>query len=160
MSDLTFYFEAAKKHEKDVHPEPNTGCWLWSGCATKRGYGMIAVNAPGRKPFGTGAHRVFFVALRGYNPEGLVIDHLCKTKLCVNPDHLEAVTNAENVSRAHKGVPEKRLTHCARGHEVGSENTYYIKDGRRECRACARPRKNEWQRIRRAQLREQQKQVT
>ena len=153
MPDVARYKEAAEAHAHEVWPEPNTGCWLWSGCTTRRGYGMIAVKAAGRKPFGTGAHRVYFIAAGREIPDGLVLDHLCMVKACVNPDHLEPVTAGENISRAHKGVPEKRLTHCNRGHEVGAENTYYIKDGRRECRACARPRKNEWQRIRRAELR-------
>ena len=159
MSGVEQYRAAVGKHWRSVWPDPDTGCWVWYGCMTKKGYGMIAVDAPGRKPFGTSAHRVFFIAECGAIPEGLVIDHLCLNKRCVNPSHLEPVTSAVNISRAHKGVPEKRLTHCARGHEVGPENTYYIKDGRRECRACARPRKNAWQRIRRAQLREQRKQA-
>jgi hypothetical protein len=153
MSGVEQYMQAAYAHSHEVNPDEKTGCWLWSGCMTKKGYGMIAVNAPGRRPFGTSAHRVFFIALKGYVPHNLVLDHLCGAKSCVNPEHLEPVTAGENVRRAQAGVLEVRATHCNRGHEVGPENTYYTKDGRRECRACARPRKNEWQRIRRAELR-------
>lgn len=60
MPSVSVYRSLAEDHLRDVHPEPNTGCWLWAGCATKSGYGMIAVPKERGKPFGTGAHRVFY----------------------------------------------------------------------------------------------------
>ncbi len=76
-------------HADKIMPEPNSGCWFWLG-ALSRGYGSLK-NAR--------AHRVAYEMTIGPIPEGLVIDHLCRVTSCVNPDHLEAVTQAENVRR-------------------------------------------------------------
>jgi HNH endonuclease len=74
-----------------IEPEPNTGCWLWSGSRTRGEYGHMAKH--GR------AHRVVYLLLRGAIPPGLQLDHLCRVRTCVNPDHLAPVTNAENSRR-------------------------------------------------------------
>lgn len=83
------------------------GCWLWTGARNSRGYGQWAVNGLSRS-----VHRVAYEALVGPIPDGLTIDHLCRNKLCVNPDHLEPVTIAENVARAHE-----IRTNCRHGTE-------------------------------------------
>jgi hypothetical protein len=71
-----------------------SGCWLWTGGKDTTGYGRKSVK--GRlQP----AHRVFYEAARGPIPSGLVLDHLCRVKLCVNPDHLEPVKQVTNVRR-------------------------------------------------------------
>lgn len=81
-------------------PEPNSGCWLWIGSERESGgYGFIVRN--GRS---TAAHRVSYEMAKGPIPEGLVIDHLCRVHCCVNPDHLEAVTQLVNVRRGLHGV--------------------------------------------------------
>lgn len=72
----------------------HTPCWLWNGSKDRKGYGRIQVNG-----IHTGAHRFFYRTLRGAIPEGMHIDHLCRIKSCVNPDHLETVTPAENNRR-------------------------------------------------------------
>lgn len=75
--------------------DPDTGCWLWGGARSGLGYGIIR---RGKTQF---AHRWMYVQHRGPIPEGLALDHLCHTPPCVNPDHLEPVTNAENLRRGN-----------------------------------------------------------
>lgn len=123
-----------------VQPCPMSGCWLWVGVLNDytdaRGYGRVCVGSVGRVQ----AHRVSYLALVGPIPEGLVLDHRCRVRCCVNPAHLEPVTNRENGLRgdvAHNG----RITHCPHGHAYDANNTYRHSRGRhsgRHCRACNR----------------------
>lgn len=72
-------------------------CWMWALARNPQGYGLVGgVRWKGQHRF---AHRLFYEMHRGEIPEGYVIDHLCKRPGCVNPDHLEAVPQAENVHR-------------------------------------------------------------
>ena len=109
-------------------PEPNTGCWLWTRTTCRNGYGQLTVNWRYRS-----AHRVSYEVLVGAIPKGLQLDHLCNTKCCVNPDHLEPVTNLENSKRWYA-----RVRHCKKGHEFTPENTGVSKRGWRFCRTCSR----------------------
>ena len=78
-----------------VEPDPITGCWLWTGAMFQStGYGALRVN--GRT---TVAHRIGYECFNGPIPAGLVLDHLCRVRSCVNPAHLEAVTGQVNVLR-------------------------------------------------------------
>ncbi|MGE3448999.1 MAG: HNH endonuclease signature motif containing protein [Microbacteriaceae bacterium] len=90
-------------------------CWIWQG-KSKLGYGFVK---RGGKEYR--AHRWLWEQVVGPIPDGLVIDHLCRNTLCVNPDHLEPVTNRENVVRgirpAQLAVRFADRTHCKRGHE-------------------------------------------
>lgn len=92
----------------DYLADETTGCWMWQKARTGNGYGAAWRN--GRQ---VPAHRAYYEQHRGPIPAGLVIDHLCRTPLCVNPDHLEAVTNRENVvargrtSPAHQCLREQ-----------------------------------------------------
>ena len=118
----------------------SNGCLVWTGPKDRNGYGKARV--PGiRNPQYT--HRLAYELARGPIPEGLEIDHLCRNRSCCNPDHLEAVTRAENVRRAN--WPPK--THCLWGHEFTPENTYLYRDGRR-CRECGLRRDRESRRRR------------
>lgn len=109
------------------------GCWDWVGAVHTNGYGLFWNNKKLRR-----AHRVFYEMTRGPIPKGLVIDHLCRNKLCVNPDHLEAVTQKENLSRGGGPIPAyARRTHCHRGHALTPDNRYRS-DPSRRCRACHR----------------------
>lgn len=113
-------------------PEPMSGCWLWIGCAQSAGYGMATVNGK----YGL-AHRHAYRAAHGEVPAGLELDHLCRTPLCCNPAHLEAVTHRENMLRGN--TPSARhhnKTHCDSGHEFTADNTWVNKRGNRFCRAC------------------------
>ena len=81
-------------HDPRIEPEPNTGCWLWMSAVTPRGYGVATIGTAhtGR------AHRLVWTRLRGPIPCGMVLDHICRVRLCVNPDHLRVVTPAQNVT--------------------------------------------------------------
>lgn len=110
-------------------------CWIWTGATQADGYGRFFVAA-GEV---TNAHRYAFELLVGPIPDGLVLDHLCRVKSCVNPDHLQAVTVAENNRRGVGFAGQHRKTHCIRGHEFTPENTYrHPKRGTRTCRECMR----------------------
>lgn len=112
--------------------EPISGCWLWLQHLNSWGYGTIRV---GNKT--AYAHRVSYEMKKGKIPEGMTIDHLCRVTSCVNPDHLEVVTNKENLRRGlSPSAINKRKTVCNRGHEINSENTYITAKGHRLCRKC------------------------
>jgi hypothetical protein len=99
------------------------------------------------------AHRWAYEFLRAEIPEGLHIDHLCRNRACVNPWHLEPVTNRVNGLRGESvAAQHARKTHCIRGHEFTTENTYPIKNGKgRGCRECSRIKDRERAPRRRAQ---------
>lgn len=112
-------------------------CWLWNGTA-RSGYGVF--HWGGRHAHqSTGAHRYAYMLEKGEIGEGLVLDHLCRVPLCVRPDHLEPVTQRENILRgvAASAVNHAK-THCIRGHEFTRENTRRGSNGHRSCRACDR----------------------
>lgn len=119
------------------------GCWRWSGATDGKGYGKIGNKMVRNSPMF--AHRVAYEALVGPIPDGLVMDHLCRVCCCVNPVHLEPVTQRENLLRGigHAAVNASKAA-CHRGHEFTDENTYkYIgsdKTWHRRCRACQRER--------------------
>ena len=123
------------------------GCWLWTGARYANGYGLVSVS----RRVNRRAHRVSFEHFVGPIPDGLQMDHLCLVRLCVNPDHLEAVTAAENNRRMQlvHGIG-RYATHCKRGHEFTPDNTYRrARSMHRICRACDAER----QRIARSQVR-------
>lgn len=110
-------------------------CWLWTA-ATRRGYGAFGVN--GRM---MGAHRLAYELMVGPIPVGMQLDHLCRVRHCVRPEHLEPVTAKENIQRGQtgpsRGRQQRAKTHCPHGHPYDEENTrIYL--GHRHCRACQR----------------------
>lgn len=118
-------------------------CWLWHGAHTGNGYGRFDTDGHYL------AHRFSYELHKGPIPYGLVIDHLCRVRNCVNPAHLEAVTQRENIIRGELGKEREKSTHCGNGHEYTSENTYWHqrkgKRGRfRTCIACLRQRTREY----------------
>jgi hypothetical protein len=121
-----------------ISPEPNSGCWLWTGALNRDGYSNFMFCGQS-----TVAHRASYILHKGNIPPGLEIDHLCRVRCCVNPDHLEAVTTAENIARSPFSLPNKRRaqTHCIHGHVFDEINTYRDRTtGKRQCRICSRDR--------------------
>lgn len=108
-------------------------CWLWTASLDRHGYGQFMV-----RPRLYRAHRWAYEFCNGEIPEGLPLDHLCRTHACVNPDHLEPVSHGENVRRGLRG---RLVTHCSRGHAYTPENTFLNHGHLRECRACRNERK-------------------
>ena len=110
-------------------------CWLWTGVIS-HGYGRFWVQ--GHLLL---AHRFVYELLVGQIPVSLTLDHLCRVRHCVNPKHLEPVTNRENILRGdgHTAV-HARQTHCIHGHPFNLANTYITRAGARECRECKRGR--------------------
>jgi hypothetical protein len=103
-------------------------CWEWTGYKSKVGYGSLTNKGKVQR-----AHRFIYEQLVGAIPDGMVLDHLCTNKACVNPDHLEPVTILENTQRFNK-----TRTHCKNGHEFTLANTYTPPKrlDRRYCRTC------------------------
>ena len=114
------------------------GCWIWTGSKSRTGYGNFHLSqvAHGRKM--SRAHRFIYLFLTGQSGEGLVCDHLCKNRACVNPNHIELVGSVENIKRGNAGIRQKEKTACPRGHAYSEENTIYTKEGYRRCRVCNR----------------------
>lgn|SRR3990167_4753588 len=110
-----------------VIPEPNSGCWLWLGPVGNAGYAVI--NLKGRR---MNAQRGSYIAHFGPVSAGLDVDHLCRNTLCVNPEHLEAVTHRENCRRR-----SAHITTCRAGHPYD----YIDIRGHRRCRQCDRAQK-------------------
>ena len=128
-----------------------SGCWLWTDAVSTVGYGYLGVGGrAGRK---VQAHRISYELFKGEIPDKMHIDHLCRVRRYVNPDHLEAVTQRENLLRG-KGVTARNaaVTHCPQGHEYNHQNTQLYK-GHRLCRMCSNiRRKTRHERDRRIKL--------
>ena len=123
-----------------VHTGSPEECWTWNGGLTRGGYGAFKVNGiQGR------AHRYSFLLANGFYPP--VVMHICDNPPCVNPAHLTAGTQASNmadcVAKGRFVKAQTLKTHCPKGHEYNSENTY-MHGSNRQCRACRKIRSAEW----------------
>ena len=126
--------------ESKFIPEPNSGCFIWTGMLNGAGYGMVAVTTNGVKRLRR-AHRLYYEIEKGPIPEGLVIDHLCRMRCCLNPAHMEPVTSVENVMRGESFFAQQvRRTHCPQGHLYGGKNLRISAKGERICKICDRNR--------------------
>lgn len=115
--------------------EKTDTCWLWRGYVAKHGYGTYTIG-----PKTWRVHRYAYEQAVGPIPDGMQIDHLCRVRSCVNPDHLEVVTSRENTLRSPiaAAAVAARKTHCPAGHPYAGENLYAHPAGYRICRACKR----------------------
>lgn len=119
-------------------------CLLWTGITVPAGYGQVSWR--GKSVL---VHRLLYEHFVGPIPDGLVLDHLCRTPGCANVEHLEAVTSAENIRRGRAGWPkgkprgpQKQREACKRGHAFDEANTYFTRPGHRRCRTCQRKNQN------------------
>jgi len=126
-------------HARSDRPD-DVACWRWLGSFTTHGYGILSQGKRNLAP-----HRVAFELYRHPIPDGLVLDHLCRNRWCVNPWHLEPVTNRTNILRGvgHTAVNAAK-THCINGHEFTPENTSYVSGGKRRCKTCTRERQRRY----------------
>jgi hypothetical protein len=124
-----------KRFEAKIMLIPETTCWLWDGAQNGHGYGKLRVDRDGGR-FTEPAHRLAYHLYRGSIPPGLVIDHLCRNRWCVNPSHLRVLTNRENIlAGTGWSARHSRKTHCRHGHEFTESNTKIIPKGR-ACKTC------------------------
>jgi len=114
-------------------------CWVQEKWKPGRG-GYVQVWVKGRDgKRGDSLHVVVWESRNGKVPEGKMLDHLCRNRQCCNPDHLEPVTNQENVNR---GLSAVRPTQCKRGHSLS--DAYVTPAGKQQCRKCQRERNRQY----------------
>ncbi len=139
MSPLQRFLRSVKKKK---------GCWGWRGATTKFGYGQLTNGGKHEM-----AHRLSYKLFVGALAKGMTIDHLCGNTSCVNPKHLEQVTQRENTLRGNAVTAKNaRKTRCQNGHEFNSSNTRMSVDGKRICKICRRSWDRLYQRKKRRQI--------
>lgn len=114
-----------------IHPKSK--CWIWTNAQQGGGYGKAKFQ--GKQ---STAHRLSYIAFEGPIASGLCLDHICRNRLCVNPLHLEPVTQVENRRRGLQMSLRVDKTHCINGHPYTDGNTYKDRKGVNRCMECAR----------------------
>lgn len=133
--------DGLKDHLRRILVKSEGGCWLPK---SSRSDSYYEISYEGRRWL---LHRLTYILTQGQISDGLEIDHLCRVRNCCNPDHLEAVTSAENSRRGLCGVLHTQKTHCPYGHPLIESNTYVYrprsKGVQRICKICALRRAQE-----------------
>lgn len=140
MSRIRYATDADRIRQNVV--EDDNGCWIWQRRLNRGGYGIGNRYVDGAKvTFRT--HRLAYEVFVGPIPAGLALDHLCRVRACCNPAHLEPVTFRENLLRSPLTLAAIRRAaqRCLNGHPFDEENTRFRPTGGRECRTCARARR-------------------
>lgn len=130
MSELKRFFSKVKI---------TSSCWLWTASKLKNGYGQFR----GDKRMYL-SHRLSYELIKGKIPDNLCLDHLCRNRLCCNPNHLEVVTLGENIRRGESGLYEKLRTYCPYGHKYAGKNLFISKNNKRACKECHRINSNKY----------------
>jgi hypothetical protein len=154
MFDLTRLSDPCRASRKTRDPierflekvaSGGAGCLEWQGSKSPQGYGWFSWNSKA-----TLAHRWVYEAVRSRIPNGMVIDHLCRNRCCVNPFHLECVSMGENTARGilHdvQRAKAKQMTHCKRGHPLFGANLGVNSSGTRKCKTCHAMTADKWRR--------------
>lgn len=117
------------------------GCWIWNHVPTNSGYGAFCLDRIPRA-----AHRVVYELIKGPIPQGMQLDHLCRNRVCVNPDHLEPVTCRENLLRGSETHAARNAikTHCKYGHPFSGANLGADRHGYKRCLTCHRELQKRW----------------
>ena len=123
--------ERVAKIFRKIEIIPFSGCWIWMGVTNNKGYGRV-VDGGKRMVM----HRYLYEFFKRPIQDGKQIDHLCRVRCCVNPEHLEQVSSKENTYRGNGPTSINRAkTHCIYGHAFDEVNTMYLSRQRR-CRKC------------------------
>jgi len=131
MDTFQYFFKKVLKTES---------CWFWQGSLTSDGYGKFRGGGKHQA-----AHRASYVIHKGNIPINHVIDHICRQRNCVNPDHLQAITHRENVLRGTGPTAiNAKKTHCINGHDLSEGVAYPRTRGGRLCRKCVRIISAQW----------------
>lgn len=126
------YFDITERLKHRVI-ENAAGCWLWTKLLHDQGYARGSMD--GRHGY---IHRLVYEILVGPIPAGMQLDHLCRVRHCVNPDHLEVVDQRTNILRGTSpSANHVRKTHCPANHPYAGRNLIVDHKGRRKCRECA-----------------------
>lgn len=136
-----------------ISVDQGTKCWNWTGSLNQKKYGQfnVIINGVSR---GVKAHRVSYSIFKKDIEPGMTIDHRCKNRKCVNPDHLEEVTRAHNTLNNSDSITakNKRKTHCMRGHELFGGNLRIDSRGNRACFKCAQVHRQKYKAQRKVEL--------
>ena len=138
----TFFmsYESLQRFQKKIELDILTGCWLWKGSLNYNGYGQFKLNNKVCK-----AHRVSYEHWNGKIPNQLVINHICRNRQCVNPQHLEVVTIKDNTLRGvGPSAINAKKTHCPQGHPYLGDNLYISPKKDRVCKTCQRAHYKKW----------------